>query len=75
MYAKVILQIMFYALSNIAFTGVSKTYWDGIIQINTVYLFYLGKDTNENKAYWDGIRRKNTIYLFYLGKDTHKNQP
>jgi len=36
MYAKVILQIMFYALSNIAFTGVSITYWDRIIQINTV---------------------------------------
>ena len=74
MYANVLLQIIFYALSNIAFTGVSKTYWDEIIQINTVYLFYIGKDTNKNKTYWDGIIRSNTVFLFYLGKDTQENQ-
>ena len=74
MYANDILQIIIYALSNIAFTGVSTTYWDEIIQSNTVYLFYLGKDTDENKTYWDRIIRSNTVFLFYLGKDTHKNQ-
>ena len=74
MYANTILHIIIYALSNIAFTGVSKTYWDVIGRSNTVYYFYLFKDTHENKTYWDGIRRSNTVYRFYLGKDTHRNQ-